>query len=75
MKYCWSSPVAIYSEDGKAYLVIFDSVGAAHLMDGKTGTVLGGINVGYNVEASPVVFNDMMVIGTRGQKVYGIKIS
>ena len=75
MKYCWSSPVAIYSDDGKAYLVIFDSVGAAHLMDGKTGTVLGGINVGYNVEASPVVFNDMMVIGTRGQKVYGIKIS
>ncbi|MBE6934590.1 MAG: pyrrolo-quinoline quinone [Ruminococcaceae bacterium] len=75
MKYCWSSPVAIYSEDGNAYLIIFDSVGNAHLMDGKTGNVLDMINIGSNVEASPSVFNDMLVVGTRGQKVYGIKIS
>lgn len=75
MKYCWSSPVAVYSEDGKAYVIIFDSVGNAFLMDGKTGNVFDTINVGSNVEASPAVFNDMLVVGTRGQKVYGIKIS
>lgn len=74
-KYCWSSPVAIYSEDGNAYVILFDSVGNAHLLDGQTGSTLDTINVGSNVEASPVVFNDMLIIGTRGQKVYGIKIS
>ena len=75
MKYCWSSPVAIYSDDGKAYMIICDSVGNMHLIDGKTGTILDTIGLGSNIEASPVVFNDMLVVGTRGQKVYGIKIS
>ncbi len=74
-KYCWSSPVAVYSEDGKAYVVQFDSVGNANFMEGKTGRVLSSIQTGYNVEASPAVFNDMLVVGSRGQKVYGIKIS
>ncbi len=75
MKYCWSSPVAIYSEDGKAYMIICDSVGNAILIDGKTGNTIDSIGLGSNVEASPVVFNDMLVVGTRGEKVYGIKIS
>lgn len=75
MKYCWSSPVAIYSEDGKAYMIICDSVGNALLIDGKTGNTIDSIGLGSNVEASPVVFNDMLVVGTRGQKVYGLKIS
>ena len=75
MKYCWSSPVAVYSEDGKGYMILCDSVGNMHLIDGKTGSTLDTIGLGSNIEASPVVFNDILVIGTRGQKVYGIKIS
>lgn len=75
MKYCWSSPVALYSESGKGYMIICDSVGNMHLIDGKTGNILDTIGLGSNIEASPVVFNDMLVVGTRGQKVYGIKIS
>ncbi len=73
--YCWSSPAAVYTEDGKAYIVQFDSGGYAHLLEGKTGKSLAKIPVGSNVEASPVIFSDMIVVGTRGQKVYGIKIS
>ena len=75
MKYCWSSPVAVYSESGTGYMIICDSVGNAHLIDGKTGNTLDSIALGSNIEASPVVFNDMLVVGTRGQQVYGIKIS
>lgn len=75
MKYCWSSPVAVYSESGKGYMIICDSVGNMHLIDGKTGNILDAIGLGSNIEASPVVFNDILVVGTRGQKVYGIKIS
>lgn len=75
MKYCWSSPVAVYSESGKGYMIICDSVGNMHLIDGKTGNILDTISLGSNIEASPVVFNNMLVVGTRGQKVYGIKIS
>ena len=75
MKYCWSSPVAVYSESGKGYMILCDSVGYMHLIDGKTGTTLDSLPLGSNIEASPVVFNDMLVVGTRGQKVFGIKIS
>ena len=75
MKYCWSSPVAVYSESGKGYMILCDSVGNMHLIDGKTGNILDTVGLGSNIEASPVVFNNMIVVGTRGQKVYGIKIS
>lgn len=72
--YCWSSPVAFYEEDGNAYLVICDSAGNVRLMDGNTGEELQKLNIGSNIEASPVVYGDTLVVGTRGQKVYGIKI-
>ncbi len=73
--YAWSSPVGLYNENGDGYLLICDSGGYVHLLDGKTGNSLNKISVGSNVEASPVVFNNMMVVGTRGQRVYGIQIS
>ena len=73
--YCWSSPVAVYSDDGKAYIVQFDSGGYGLLIDASNGLILNKISVGVNVEASPAIFNDMIVIGTRGKKVFGIQIS
>jgi outer membrane protein assembly factor BamB len=73
--YCWSSPVAIYEEDGNAYIVLCDSAGNVHLLDAKTGETLQKLGVGANVEASPAVFGNTLVVGTRGQKVFGIKIS
>jgi len=73
--YCWSSPIAVYSDDGNAYIIQFDSGGYAMLMDGKSGLELNKISVGVNVEASPALFNDTLVVGTRGKKVFGIKIS
>lgn len=73
--YCWSSPVAVYSESGKVYLVLCDSVGYVMLMDAVTGTTITSIGIGANVEASPAIFNDMLVIGTRGMQVHGIRLS
>lgn len=75
MKYCWSSPVAIYSKTGEGYLILCDSVGYMHLIDGTIGNILYSLPLGSNIEASPAVFNNMVVVGTRGQKVYGIHIS
>lgn len=73
--YTWSSPVAIYTDDGRAYVVLCDSAGAVHLIDGKNGETLDKISIDSNVEASPVVYEDTLVVGTRGQWVYGVKIS
>ncbi len=73
-RYSWSSPVAVYDDNGDGYLILCDSGGNVKFINGKTGETLNSINLGSNIEASPAVFNDMLVIGTRGQKVYGIKI-
>lgn len=73
--YTWSSPVAFYTEDGKAYVVICDSAGNAKLLDGTTGEEYSRVGLGSNVEASPAIFEDTLVVGTRGQRIYALKIS
>jgi len=72
--YPWSSPVAVYTKEGKAYIIQCDSGGYMHLIEGKTGKTLDKLPLGGNVEASPAVYENMIVIGTRGQKIWGVKI-
>ena len=72
--YAWSSPVAVYDEDGTGYVVLGDSSGKMHFLDGSTGTVLNTLKLNGNVEASPAVFNDILVLGTRKEMIYGIRI-
>jgi hypothetical protein len=45
-----------------------------HLVRGTTGEILHQINLGANIEASPAVYGNMLVVGTRGQRIYGIEI-
>ncbi len=72
--YAWSSPVAVYDENGTGYVVVCDSGGYAHLLNGSTGTVLNKIGLGGLVEATPAIFNDMLIVGTKAEKILGIKI-
>lgn len=73
-RYCWSSPVDIYTKDGKSYIIQCDSGGYMHLIEGNTGEIVDKIPLGGNVEGSPAVYDDMIVVGTRGQQIFGIKI-
>ena len=73
--YSWSSPVAVYDASGNAYIVSCDSLGKVYLLDGKSGTLLSKFDAERNIEASPVVYGNTIVVGTRGMKVFGIKIS
>ena len=72
--YAWSSPVAFYTEEGKAYIAFVNASGKIRLVDGATGEILYALGLDQTTEASPVIFNDMMVLGTR-EGVYGIRIS
>lgn len=72
--YCWSSPVDIYTKSGKSYLIVCDSGGYMRLLEGATGKEISKINLGTNMEGSPAVFDNMVVIGTRGQSIFGIRI-
>jgi len=72
--YSWSSPVPIKSDDGKTYAVFCDSAGNMHLFDPRTGKDLDVISLGANVESSPAVYNDMLVVGSYAKKIFGIKV-
>lgn len=72
--YMWSSPLAFYSEDGTAYLIQCDSVGNMFLLDGETGNTLHSINLGSNIESSPIFYKDYIVVAPRGNKIVGIKV-
>ncbi|MDR0271712.1 MAG: PQQ-binding-like beta-propeller repeat protein [Clostridiales bacterium] len=71
----WSSPVAVYTADGTSYLIVSDSAGNMFLLRGTTGEILHQINLGANIEASAAVYDNILVVGTRGQRVYGININ
>lgn len=75
--YSWSSPVAVYNENGDAWIIQGDSKGVLQLMDGQTGVVMNSIQLDGAIIGSPAVYNDMLVVGTSGKgvsKIYGIKI-
>ncbi len=70
--YSWSSPVAVYDAKGDGYIIQCDSDGNMFLIDGRTGVLKSTVNLGKNIEASPAVFGNTIVVGTRGKKIYGI---
>jgi len=63
--YTWCSPVGVYTPEGKGYVVQIDNEGRVYLIDGATGEVKDTFELEAHVEASPVVYEDRVVIGTR----------
>ncbi|MGI5978165.1 MAG: PQQ-binding-like beta-propeller repeat protein [Oscillospiraceae bacterium] len=73
--YSWSSPVAVYDKDGNGYLVFCTSGGYMYLIDGLTGKILDSLDAKGHIEASPAVYNDTVVVGTRAQLIWGVKLT
>lgn len=73
-RYSWSSPVIVYNEAGEGVVVLGNSGGMIRMYDGRTGEQLSEIEIDGNMEGSPAVFDDMLVIGTRDCNIYGIRI-
>ena len=44
-------------------------------LDGATGTVHDKVNLGGLIEASPVAYENMLVVGTKAKKICGMKVS
>lgn len=73
--YGWSSPVLVYTKAGAGYVVQGNSKGALRLIDGLSGQVIAETKLGTNIEGSPAVYGDMIVVGTRGGRIHGVRIS
>lgn len=73
--YSWSSPVTVYDADGNGYIVYCTAGGYMYFLDGLTGKALDSLDVGGNVEASPAVYNDTIVVGTRRELIWGVTLT
>ena len=74
---CESSPVAVYDKDGNGWIIQCTENGTVELLEGLTGKPVATLQVEGQIEASPAVYGDMMVVGTTGKGtsyIYGIRV-
>ena len=62
-----SSPVAVYDAEGNGWIIQCAENGEILMMEGITGKVVAETRVEARIQASPAVYNDIMVIGTTGK--------
>lgn len=73
--YAWSSPVCVYDKEGQGSVLYCSSDGNMYLLNGKTGQVYDTLSLSEGViEASPAVYGNTVVVGTRDCKIWGIKL-
>ena len=72
-----SSPVAVYNKAGQAFIIQADEKGVLSLLNAKTGELKHSLDLQGKIEASPAVYNDVLVIGTCSKDnnyLYGIRL-
>ena len=72
--YSWSSPVIVYDGNGDGYIIYTTTGGTMYLLDGRSGKQLDAVSMGGNMEASPAAYGSTVVIGTRSQQIWGVKL-
>lgn len=73
-QYSWSSPVAFYNDNDEMFIFTGDGRGYVYLIKGKTGEIIATKKVGSNFESSPIVVDDKIILGSRGNKIYKISL-
>lgn len=74
--YSWSSPVGFVDESGNTmYVVSGDGAGRLYLIEGATGKIIATKNVGNNFESSPVVVGNNLIVGSRGNSIFKVKVT
>ena len=73
--YSWSTPTCFYDSEGRGYVLYTSCIqGKLYMLDGLTGELLDTFPFSCTTEASPVVYNNTIVLGTRNEEVYGITV-
>ena len=74
----YSSPVAVYDKEGNGAVIQCAGDGSIVMLDGITGKEKASLQLDGAIEASPAVYDSMMVIGTTEKNknnIYGIRIN
>ena len=72
-----SSPVAVYNDQGDAWIIQGDEGGRLTMLNARTGQTVTTLELGGPIEGSPAVYKNYLVVGTSGSGnsfMYGILI-
>ena len=72
-----SSPIAVYNDQGDAWIIQADEGGTLTMLSGKTGSVRSTLDLGGTIQGSPAAYKNYLVIGTCDKDnacMYGIRI-
>lgn len=72
--YSWASPIALYTKSGDCYVFFTDVFGNVYLIDGLTGEIIHQEHYPVVWESSPVAWNNRIVVGARGNKIFSFVI-
>ncbi len=72
--YSWASPIALYTKSGQPYLFFTDVFGNVYLADGLTGKIIFKEHYPVVWESSPTAWNNQIVVGARGNKIFSFKL-
>lgn len=73
-QYAWSTPTLVKDEDGESYLLQGGIGGLLRLIHARSGKEVASLKLSGDIEASPAVFEDRVVLGTRSDRIHGIRI-
>lgn len=74
-QYSWSTPTVVRDDEGRSVLLLGDVSGTMHVIDPTTGKDRSTLQLEGAIEASPAVYDDMVVVGSRGGVIYGLRLS
>jgi len=72
--YAWSSPLDIYDTEGNMYIFQADSRGYVMLFDGLDGRLIYKKKIADLFEASPVAFDNKIIIASRPRQIFCLEI-
>ncbi|MCH5272902.1 MAG: PQQ-binding-like beta-propeller repeat protein [Lachnospiraceae bacterium] len=72
--YAWSSTATMYTKTGTVYLIQCCSDGTVLLFNAANGYLLDSIKLNTTLEATPAVFENTIVVGTRDERIIGLTV-
>ena len=70
----WSSGCLLYDRDGQAWLVQCFGNGDILLIDAKTGVTKSRVHMGANIESTPAIVGNHLVVGVRDERIIGLRL-
>ncbi len=72
--YSWASPIDLYDKKGNCYVFFTDVYGTIYLIDGVSGKFIIKQKMDAIWESSPVAWGNKIILGSRGNKIFGFEL-